>query len=211
MHGDDDQIVPYADSAPLSAKLLKNGTSQDLQGLPARHADHRGRRRSTPTCWRSSGSSGRCAGSASNGCGASRRCRAPSRDARDDERATDHQRMGAGLREPRRRRRRRGSPASRRQTRPSKHARVAPGRMQHDRRQEGARGASSSRQRRGRRTTRRRRVREQAEAGEGEAGGRQRRGSNAPLSRSAGPIALLSTARPAVCWPAPASVPKSRV
>src|SRR5207244_7205387 len=25
MHGDDDQIVPYADSAPLSAKLLKNG------------------------------------------------------------------------------------------------------------------------------------------------------------------------------------------
>jgi hypothetical protein len=26
MHGDDDQIVPYADSAPMSAKLLKNGT-----------------------------------------------------------------------------------------------------------------------------------------------------------------------------------------
>src|SRR5439155_847854 len=26
MHGDDDQIVPYADSAPLSAKLLKNST-----------------------------------------------------------------------------------------------------------------------------------------------------------------------------------------
>src|SRR4029453_3569588 len=26
MHGDDDQIVPIADSAPLSAKLLKNGT-----------------------------------------------------------------------------------------------------------------------------------------------------------------------------------------
>src|ERR1700730_4104915 len=25
MHGDDDQIVPYADSAPLSVKLLKNG------------------------------------------------------------------------------------------------------------------------------------------------------------------------------------------
>jgi non-heme chloroperoxidase len=24
MHGDDDQIVPYADSAPLSAKLLRN-------------------------------------------------------------------------------------------------------------------------------------------------------------------------------------------
>jgi non-heme chloroperoxidase len=26
MHGDDDQIVPYADAGPLSAKLLKNGT-----------------------------------------------------------------------------------------------------------------------------------------------------------------------------------------
>jgi non-heme chloroperoxidase len=26
MHGDDDQIVPYPDSAPLSAKLLKNAT-----------------------------------------------------------------------------------------------------------------------------------------------------------------------------------------
>jgi len=25
MHGDDNQIVPYADSGPLSAKLLKNG------------------------------------------------------------------------------------------------------------------------------------------------------------------------------------------
>ena len=25
LHGDDDQIVPYADSAPLSAKLLRNG------------------------------------------------------------------------------------------------------------------------------------------------------------------------------------------
>ncbi len=26
MHGDDDQIVPYADSGPLSAKLVQNGT-----------------------------------------------------------------------------------------------------------------------------------------------------------------------------------------
>ena len=34
MHGDDDQIVPYADSAPLSAKLLKNGTLKTYQGLP---------------------------------------------------------------------------------------------------------------------------------------------------------------------------------
>jgi non-heme chloroperoxidase len=34
MHGYDDQIVPYADSAPLSAKLLKNGTLKTYQGLP---------------------------------------------------------------------------------------------------------------------------------------------------------------------------------
>ena len=32
MHGDDDQIVPYADSAPLSAKLLKNGTDSPIIG-----------------------------------------------------------------------------------------------------------------------------------------------------------------------------------
>ncbi|MCW1429703.1 alpha/beta fold hydrolase [Novosphingobium sp. JCM 18896] len=34
MHGDDDQIVPYADSAPLSAELLKNGTLKTYRGLP---------------------------------------------------------------------------------------------------------------------------------------------------------------------------------
>ncbi len=34
MHGDDDQIVPYADSAPLSAKLLKNGTLTTYKGFP---------------------------------------------------------------------------------------------------------------------------------------------------------------------------------
>ena len=43
MHGDDDQIVPYANSAPLSAKLLKNGTLKTYPGLPhgmcATHAD----------------------------------------------------------------------------------------------------------------------------------------------------------------------------
>ena len=33
MHGDDDQIVPYADSAPLSAKLLRNGTLKTYQGF----------------------------------------------------------------------------------------------------------------------------------------------------------------------------------
>jgi non-heme chloroperoxidase len=34
MHGDDDQIVPYANSAPLSAKLLKNGTLKTYKGFP---------------------------------------------------------------------------------------------------------------------------------------------------------------------------------
>ena len=34
MHGDDDQIVPYADSAPLSVKLLKNGTLKIYKGFP---------------------------------------------------------------------------------------------------------------------------------------------------------------------------------
>jgi non-heme chloroperoxidase len=34
MHGDDDQIVPYADSGPLSAKLLKNGTLKTYEGFP---------------------------------------------------------------------------------------------------------------------------------------------------------------------------------
>ena len=34
MHGDDDQIVPYADSAPLSAKLLRNATLKTYKGFP---------------------------------------------------------------------------------------------------------------------------------------------------------------------------------
>jgi non-heme chloroperoxidase len=34
MHGDDDQIVPYADSGPLSAKLVKNGTLKTYHGFP---------------------------------------------------------------------------------------------------------------------------------------------------------------------------------
>jgi non-heme chloroperoxidase len=33
-HGDDDQIVPFADSAPLSAKLLKHGTLKVYPGFP---------------------------------------------------------------------------------------------------------------------------------------------------------------------------------
>ena len=34
MHGDDDQILPYADSAPKSADLLPDGTLKTYQGLP---------------------------------------------------------------------------------------------------------------------------------------------------------------------------------
>jgi len=43
MHGDDDQIVPLADSAPLSAKLLKNSTLKTYENFPhgmcTTHAD----------------------------------------------------------------------------------------------------------------------------------------------------------------------------
>ena len=34
MHGDDDQVVPYADSGPLTAKLLKNSTLKTYKGFP---------------------------------------------------------------------------------------------------------------------------------------------------------------------------------
>jgi non-heme chloroperoxidase len=34
MHGDDDQIVPYADAGPLSAKLLQKGTLKTYAGFP---------------------------------------------------------------------------------------------------------------------------------------------------------------------------------
>jgi len=43
LHGTDDQIVPYADAGPLSAKLLKNGTLKLYDGFPhgmcTTHAD----------------------------------------------------------------------------------------------------------------------------------------------------------------------------
>jgi len=43
MHGDDDQIVPYDNSGPLSAKLLPNGTLKTYKGyphgMPTTHAD----------------------------------------------------------------------------------------------------------------------------------------------------------------------------
>ncbi|MGO9490454.1 MAG: alpha/beta fold hydrolase, partial [Solirubrobacteraceae bacterium] len=34
MHGEDDQIVPYADSGPLSAALVQNGTLKSYPGFP---------------------------------------------------------------------------------------------------------------------------------------------------------------------------------
>jgi non-heme chloroperoxidase len=34
LHGDDDQVVPYADSAPLTARLLPNGTLKTYAGFP---------------------------------------------------------------------------------------------------------------------------------------------------------------------------------
>jgi non-heme chloroperoxidase len=34
MHGEDDQIVPFADAGPLSAKLLKNATTKFYPGFP---------------------------------------------------------------------------------------------------------------------------------------------------------------------------------
>jgi non-heme chloroperoxidase len=43
LHGDDDQIVPYADAGPLSAKLLKNSALKIYEGFPhgmcTTHAD----------------------------------------------------------------------------------------------------------------------------------------------------------------------------
>ena len=43
LHGDDDQIVPIADAALLSVKLLKNGTLKVYKGYPhgmlTTHAD----------------------------------------------------------------------------------------------------------------------------------------------------------------------------
>ena len=34
MHGDDDQVVPIADSASIGIKLLKHGTHKVYKGLP---------------------------------------------------------------------------------------------------------------------------------------------------------------------------------
>jgi non-heme chloroperoxidase len=43
-HGTDDQVVPYADAGPLSAKLLRNSTLKTYEGyphgMPTTHAEH---------------------------------------------------------------------------------------------------------------------------------------------------------------------------
>jgi non-heme chloroperoxidase len=43
MHGEDDQVVPFANTGPLSAKLLKNATTRFYpgftHGMPTTHAD----------------------------------------------------------------------------------------------------------------------------------------------------------------------------
>jgi non-heme chloroperoxidase len=43
MHGEDDQIVPYANSGPLSAELVRDGTLKSYpgfpHGMPTTHAD----------------------------------------------------------------------------------------------------------------------------------------------------------------------------
>ncbi|WP_315861198.1 alpha/beta hydrolase [Anatilimnocola floriformis] len=43
MHGDDDQIVPYANSGPLSAQLVKGAVLKTYpgfpHGMPTTHAD----------------------------------------------------------------------------------------------------------------------------------------------------------------------------
>jgi non-heme chloroperoxidase len=56
MHGDDDQVVPIAASAPLSAKLLKNSTLKIHENSRTACAP-RMRRSSIRTCWPSSDTS----------------------------------------------------------------------------------------------------------------------------------------------------------
>ena len=41
MHGDDDQIVPYAELCTIVGKVAEERDAEDLQGLSTRHADHK--------------------------------------------------------------------------------------------------------------------------------------------------------------------------
>ena len=51
MHGDDDQIVPYADSGPLSARARAERDAEDVRRASRTACRPRRPRRSTPTCW----------------------------------------------------------------------------------------------------------------------------------------------------------------
>ena len=42
MHSEDDQIVPYVAAGPAVGQAAEERNAEDLQGLPARHADHAG-------------------------------------------------------------------------------------------------------------------------------------------------------------------------
>jgi non-heme chloroperoxidase len=46
--GDDDQIVPFKDAAEAAGQAAEEQHAQDLQGLPARDADHPCRRDQSP-------------------------------------------------------------------------------------------------------------------------------------------------------------------
>jgi len=48
MHGEDDQIVAYADSAPLAVRLLKNGVLKTCQGLLHECSQARGKHQRRP-------------------------------------------------------------------------------------------------------------------------------------------------------------------
>ena len=72
IHSEDDQIVPYADSAPLTVKLLKNGTLKTYKDLPHGLLPDPSRdRKSGDTCLHSrAGNEGRPASGRMNfGCG----------------------------------------------------------------------------------------------------------------------------------------------
>ena len=68
MHGDDDQIVPYADAGPLSAKLLKHAELKIYKGFPHGMITTQGPKPSTRTCSPSSAPS--CSAARDGGRGA---------------------------------------------------------------------------------------------------------------------------------------------
>ncbi len=51
MHGDDDQIVPYADSGAIVGKACQERDAEDLQAVSRTACPPPRRKPSTPTCW----------------------------------------------------------------------------------------------------------------------------------------------------------------